>query len=154
VYSPDFGNLNKSLFELADENTRIILAYEKRDASDVEFFKMLAKNFKYSKASFICEAKINTIILIILIKYYNIGEYMSFEGDLTLFFLKVPDSKLDPKWRSDDIGIFEIRKLPEAQREPFDFKAWRVPWATTEVAKKDIVHPKPEDEEKKDDADK
>jgi len=49
VYSPDFGNLNKTLFELADENTRVILAYEKRDASDVEFFKMLSKNFKYSK---------------------------------------------------------------------------------------------------------
>lgn len=49
MYSPDFGNLNKSLYELADENTRIILAYEKRDASDVEFFKMLSKNFKYSK---------------------------------------------------------------------------------------------------------
>jgi hypothetical protein len=31
--------------------------------------------------------------------------------NVTVRDLQVPDSKLDPQWRADDIGIFEIRKL-------------------------------------------
>lgn len=50
-YSADFQNLIKTLYDLSDPNTRILLAYEKRDPGDVEFFRMLSKNFKYTKVT-------------------------------------------------------------------------------------------------------
>jgi predicted nicotinamide N-methyase len=49
TYSADFQNLVKTFYELSDLNTRILLAYEKRDPGDVEFFRMLSKYFKYTK---------------------------------------------------------------------------------------------------------
>jgi hypothetical protein len=36
---------------------------------------------------------------------------MENNSEQTVRELQVPDSKLDPQWRADDIGIFEIRKL-------------------------------------------
>lgn len=76
AYRESYPGLIKSLRELSHPETRIILAYELRDAVDRQFFDLLAE------------------------AGFSLG--------------KVGDDKLDPDYIAEDIGVFEIRRDPQA----------------------------------------
>eukprot|EP01121_Diplochlamys_sp_Union-15-3_P013586 TRINITY_DN4240_c0_g1_i4.p1 TRINITY_DN4240_c0_g1~~TRINITY_DN4240_c0_g1_i4.p1 ORF type:complete len:224 (-),score=30.23 TRINITY_DN4240_c0_g1_i4:4-675(-) len=51
AYKADFSNLIKSLDQLTNQDTLILLAYEKRSPSDLDFFKMLETNYQLTQVT-------------------------------------------------------------------------------------------------------
>jgi len=50
-YKDDFEKLVKTLWDLSEKNTRIILSYELRSREDLEFFRLLNEKFSYQKVN-------------------------------------------------------------------------------------------------------
>jgi hypothetical protein len=91
-YSSSYQPLVDALWWLSGSEgstSTIIMAYEKRDKKELDFFRILLKQFSFRKVQF--------YVLLIFC--------------LLLLFVQVDNSKLDPLYQSEDIGIFIIKRL-------------------------------------------
>jgi hypothetical protein len=92
-----FLDLIRTFWSLSDENTTIILSQEIRRLGELEFVRMMKQFFVIESVS-IPQSQLS----------FSLGRPL-----LIPLLSQIPDEELDEQFRSDDIGVFSIRKRPE-----------------------------------------